>query len=90
MCRSCDNPSRRRVLSFLATGAVATGLLGVGAPRSLAAGATAMTADAASRELKAGNRSFLPRRQLCAVIWRSSAPMRHRVSLLVNDPHLLG
>jgi carbonic anhydrase len=66
MCRSCDKLSRRRVLSFLATGAVAAGLLGTGAPRSFAAGATTMTADEALAKLKAGNQKFLTAPELCA------------------------
>jgi carbonic anhydrase len=66
MCRSCDKLSRRRVLSFLTTGAVAAGLLGAGAPRSLAAGATTMTADEALAKLKAGNQKFLTAPELCA------------------------
>ena len=65
MCRSCDQQSRRWVLSFLATGAVAAGLLGAGAPRSLAAGATTLTADEALAKLKAGNQKFLTAPQLC-------------------------
>ena len=66
MCRSCDKLSRRRVLSFLATAAVGAGLLGAGAPRSLAAGATTMTADEALAKLKAGNQKFLTAPELCA------------------------
>jgi carbonic anhydrase len=66
MCRSCDKQSRRRVLSFLATGAAVAGLLGAGAPRSLAAGATTVTADEALAKLKSGNQKFLTAPELCA------------------------
>ncbi len=66
MCRSCANLSRRGVLSFLATGVVAAGLLGAGVPRSRAAGATTMTADEAIAKLKAGNQKFLTAPELCA------------------------
>ena len=65
MCRLCDTLSRRGVLSFLGTGAVVAGLLGAGAPRSLAAGATTTTADEALAKLKAGNRKFLTTPELC-------------------------
>jgi carbonic anhydrase len=67
MCLSCDKLSRRRVLSFLATGAVAVGLLGAGAPRSRAASAMTMTADEALAKLRAGNQKFLTAPELCAV-----------------------
>jgi carbonic anhydrase len=66
MCRSCDKQSRRRVLSFLATGAAAAGLLGAGAPRNLAAGATTVSADEALAKLKGGNQKFLNAPELCA------------------------
>jgi hypothetical protein len=66
MCRSCDKPSRRRVLSFLVTGAVAACLLGAGAPRRPDTGATTMTTDEALAKLKAGNQRFLTAPELCA------------------------
>ena len=66
MCRSCDKQSRRRVLSFLATGAAAAGLLSAGASRGLAADAATMTADEALVKLKGGNQKFLNAPELCA------------------------
>jgi carbonic anhydrase len=67
MCLLCDKLSRRRVLSFLPTGAVAVGLLVAGGARSRAAGATTMTADEALAKLKTGNQKFLTAPELCAV-----------------------
>ena len=84
--------SRRRVLSFLATGAVAAGFLGAGAPRgSFTADATTMTADEAlPAKLKAGNRGdFFARRSCVPRIWRSSAPMWQGAVSLGDGPHVL-
>jgi carbonic anhydrase len=66
VCRSCDHMQRRGLLSFLATGVAAAGLLSAGTPRSLAAGGTTMTADEALAKLKAGNQRFLSAPELCA------------------------
>lgn len=66
MCRSCDDLGRRGVLSYLAAGAAAVGLLGANAPRSFAAGGPTVTADEALAKLKAGNQKFLTAPELCA------------------------
>lgn len=65
MCRSCDDLGRRGLLSHLAAGAAAVGLLGADAPRGFAAGRPTITSDEALAKLKAGNQKFLTAPELC-------------------------
>ena len=66
MCFECVNVSRRRFMSFAATGAAAAGLWTMGGALSPSFAKTSLSADDALAKLKAGNQKFVSSPQLCA------------------------
>ena len=66
MCFECVNVSRRRFMSFAATGAAAAGLWTIGGALSPSFAKTSLSADDALAKLKAGNQKFVSSPQLCA------------------------
>ena len=66
MCFECVNVSRRRFMSFAATGAAAAGLWTMGGALSPSFAKTSLSADDALAKLKAGNQKFISSPQLCA------------------------
>ena len=66
MCFECLNVSRRRFMSFAATGAAAAGLWTMGGALSPSFAKTSLSADDALAKLKAGNQKFVSSPQLCA------------------------
>ena len=66
MCFECLNVSRRRFMSFAATGAAAAGLWTMGGALSPSFAKTSLSADEALAKLKAGNQKFVSSPQLCA------------------------
>ncbi|MBW8618154.1 MAG: carbonic anhydrase [Hyphomicrobiales bacterium] len=66
MCFECVNVSRRRFMSFAATGAAAAGLWTMGGALSPSFAKTSLSADEALAKLKAGNQKFVSSPQLCA------------------------
>lgn len=66
MCFECVNVSRRRFMSFAASGAAAAGLWTMGGALSPSFAKTSLSADDALAKLKAGNQKFISSPQLCA------------------------
>ena len=66
MCFECVNVSRRRFMSFAASGAAAAGLWAMGGALSPSFAKTSLSADDALAKLKAGNQKFVSSPQLCA------------------------
>jgi carbonic anhydrase len=66
MCFECVHVSRRRFMSFSATGAAAAGLWTMGGALSPSFAKTSLSADEALAKLKAGNQKFVSSPQLCA------------------------